>query len=436
MAIFNDYHLLYNIKIIGGYMDNHANEINKLSRELGLLSNYEFNMDELKNLSPLDSTSSSIYIGDNLTYLQGLSKTSPKTIDFCYIDPPYNTGNKIIYHDNRKSVSSDIFGLHNEWMSFLLPRLFHAHKMLKDTGIIAISIDDYEFAHLKILMDKIFGEDNFIGNIVVCRSKNGKGSKRNIASAHEYLLVYGKSDMAELSGQPDDKSLYDKVDCFGEYRIDGMFRKKGDSSLRTDRPNMFYPLYFNPSTGEVQVEPELGLKTVYPIDSKGIERRWLWSKETARERSWELFASKNGVVYVKNYSSSHKRIKVRTLWNDSSFYTERATNEITKIFGSKVFDTPKALNYIMSIINCMAKPDALILDFFAGSGTTAHAAAVLNSLDGGSRKTILMESNHPITKTHIAYKSGFRKISDITISRLNYVSDNFPDFKYKKIEII
>ncbi|HCI4429709.1 TPA: site-specific DNA-methyltransferase, partial [Klebsiella pneumoniae] len=398
---------------------NHANEINKLSRELGLLSNYEFNMDELKNLSPLDSTSSSIYIGDNLTYLQGLSKTSPKTIDFCYIDPPYNTGNKIIYHDNRKSVSSDIFGLHNEWMSFLLPRLFHAHKMLKDTGIIAISIDDYEFAHLKILMDKIFGEDNFIGNIVVCRSKNGKGSKRNIASAHEYLLVYGKSDMAELSGQPDDKSLYDKVDCFGEYRIDGMFRKKGDSSLRTDRPNMFYPLYFNPSTGEVQVEPELGLKTVYPIDSKGIERRWLWSKETARERSWELFASKNGVVYVKNYSSSHKRIKVRTLWNDSSFYTERATNEITKIFGSKVFDTPKALNYIMSIINCMAKPDALILDFFAGSGTTAHAAAVLNSLDGGSRKTILMESNHPITKTHIAYKSGFRKISDITISRLN-----------------
>ncbi|HBQ7329354.1 TPA: site-specific DNA-methyltransferase, partial [Klebsiella pneumoniae] len=414
----------------------HANEINKLSRELGLLSNYEFNMDELKNLSPLDSTSSSIYIGDNLTYLQGLSKTSPKTIDFCYIDPPYNTGNKIIYHDNRKSVSSDIFGLHNEWMSFLLPRLFHAHKMLKDTGIIAISIDDYEFAHLKILMDKIFGEDNFIGNIVVCRSKNGKGSKRNIASAHEYLLVYGKSDMAELSGQPDDKSLYDKVDCFGEYRIDGMFRKKGDSSLRTDRPNMFYPLYFNPSTGEVQVEPELGLKTVYPIDSKGIERRWLWSKETARERSWELFASKNGVVYVKNYSSSHKRIKVRTLWNDSSFYTERATNEITKIFGSKVFDTPKALNYIMSIINCMAKPDALILDFFAGSGTTAHAAAVLNSLDGGSRKTILMESNHPITKTHIAYKSGFRKISDITISRLNYVSDNFPDFKYKKIEII
>ncbi|HBY4500745.1 TPA: site-specific DNA-methyltransferase, partial [Klebsiella pneumoniae] len=415
---------------------NHANEINKLSRELGLLSNYEFNMDELKNLSPLDSTSSSIYIGDNLTYLQGLSKTSPKTIDFCYIDPPYNTGNKIIYHDNRKSVSSDIFGLHNEWMSFLLPRLFHAHKMLKDTGIIAISIDDYEFAHLKILMDKIFGEDNFIGNIVVCRSKNGKGSKRNIASAHEYLLVYGKSDMAELSGQPDDKSLYDKVDCFGEYRIDGMFRKKGDSSLRTDRPNMFYPLYFNPSTGEVQVEPELGLKTVYPIDSKGIERRWLWSKETARERSWELFASKNGVVYVKNYSSSHKRIKVRTLWNDSSFYTERATNEITKIFGSKVFDTPKALNYIMSIINCMAKPDALILDFFAGSGTTAHAAAVLNSLDGGSRKTILMESNHPITKTHIAYKSGFRKISDITISRLNYVSDNFPDFKYKKIEII
>ncbi|KLG02385.1 site-specific DNA-methyltransferase [Enterobacter hormaechei] len=415
-------------------MKYNASEINKLSRELGLFSNYEIGVsDDIGALSPLDPTCSSIYLGDNLMYLQELSRNSPETIDFCYIDPPYNTGSKIIYHDNRKSVSSDVFGFHNEWMSFMLPRLFHAQKVLKDTGVIAISIDDYEFAHLKILMDKVFGEDNFIGNIVVCRSKNGKGSKRNIASSHEYLLVYGKSDKAELFGQPDDKSLYDKVDRYGEYRIDGMFRKKGDSSLRTDRPNMFYPLYFNPETGEVLVEPNSGLNKVYPVDSKGVERRWLWSKETARERSWQLFASKNGVIYVKNYSSSDKRIKVRTLWDDSSFYTERATNEMTKIFGTKVFDTPKALNYIMAIINCMAKPNALILDFFAGSGTTAHAAAILNSLDGGSRKVILMESNHPVSNKHVAFKSGFKKISDITISRLNYISDSYPEFKYKKV---
>ncbi|EEQ5977140.1 site-specific DNA-methyltransferase [Escherichia coli] len=409
--------------------------MNKLSRELGLFSNYEINVSDKVDVSPLDITCSSIYLGDNLIYLHELSRKSPETIDFCYIDPPYNTGNKIIYHDNRKSVSSDVFGIHNEWMSFLLPRLFYAQKMLKDTGVIAISIDDYEFAHLKILMDKIFGEDNFIGNIVVCRSKNGKGSKRNIASSHEYLLVYGKSDQAELFGQPDDKSLYDRIDRYGEYRIDGLFRKKGDSSLRTERPNMYYPLYFNSLTGEVLVEPDIGLKEVYPIDSKGVERRWLWNKDTARERSWQLYASKNGVIYVKNYSSSDKRIKVRSLWDDSSFYTERATNEMKKIFGSKVFDTPKALNYIMAIINCMAKPNAVILDFFAGSGTTAHAATILNSLDGGTRKTILMESNHPIAKTHIAFKSGFKKISDITLSRLNYVSDSYPEFKYKKIFI-
>lgn len=207
-------------------MKHHADEINKLSRELGLFSNYEINVSDKVDVSPLDITCSSIYLGDNLIYLHELSRKSPETIDFCYIDPPYNTGNKIIYHDNRKSVSSDVFGIHNEWMSFLLPRLFYAQKMLKDTGVIAISIDDYEFAHLKILMDKIFGEDNFIGNIVVCRSKNGKGSKRNIASSHEYLLVYGKSDQAELFGQPDDKSLYDRIDRYGEYRIDGLFRKR------------------------------------------------------------------------------------------------------------------------------------------------------------------------------------------------------------------
>lgn len=411
------------------------NKINNVERRLGFYFSDDLLDADLTNLSlELDVDNlpdATLIAGDNVYSLKSLASNAKEIVDVCYIDPPYNTGSKFLYHDNRKSSESDIFGKHSAWMRFMIPRLVAAREIMKQTGVIAISIDDYEFAYLKILMDTIFGEENFIGNIVVCRSKNGKGSNKNIASTHEYLMIYGKSFLAKLNGQLDDDSDYNKVDKYGEYKVDGLFRKKGEASLRLDRPNMFYPLFFNASTGEVFVEPDIGLQQVFPVDSKGIERRWLWNKETARERSWQLYASKKGVVYVKNYSSHDKRKKVRTFWDNTEFYTERATNEITKLFGDKIFDTPKPLKYIMTILDVIAKPDAIIMDFFAGSATTAHASAVLNINDKGTRKTILMESNSQIPTNHVARKYGCNVISDISIARLEKIKQEFPEFKFQ-----
>ena len=416
-------------------MNDLNNKIKKVERRLGFYFSDDLLDADLPNFSlevNVDNLPDATLIaGDNLHSLKVLASNAKETVDACYIDPPYNTGSKFLYHDNRKSDASDIFGQHSAWMTFMIPRLVAAREIIKQTGVIAISIDDYEFAYLKILMDVIFGEDNFIGNIVVCRSKNGKGSNKNIASTHEYLMIYGKSSLAKLNGQLDDVSVYDKVDKHGEYKVDGLFRKKGEASLRLDRPNMFYPLFFNSSTGEVFVEPGVELQQVFPIDSKGVERRWLWSKETARERSWQLYASKKGVVYVKNYSSPNKRKKVRTFWDNTEFYTERATNEITKLFGDKIFDTPKPMKYIMAILDMLAKPDAIIMDFFAGSATTAHAAAVLNTNDKGTRKTILMENNSPIPISHVARKHGCNVISDISIARLEKINLEFPEFTFQ-----
>ncbi|EHR2382921.1 site-specific DNA-methyltransferase [Salmonella enterica] len=411
------------------------NKINKIGERLGFDLSDDLSDADLK-VFPLELNignlpDSTLIVGDNLHSLTMLVSVTKEIVDFCYIDPPYNTGSKFLYHDNRKSSVSDIFGQHSAWMIFMIPRLVAAREIMKQTGVIAISIDDYEFAYLKILMDSIFGEDNFIGNIVVCRSKNGKGSNRNVASTHEYLMIYGKSSLAKLNGQLDDASVYDKADKYGEYKIDGLFRKKGEASLRLERPNMFYPLFFNPSSGEVFVEPGMGLQQVFPVDSKGIERRWLWSKETARERSWQLYASKNGVIYVKNYSSPDKRKKVRTFWDNTEFYTERATNEIKKLFGDKIFDTPKPMKYIMEIIDVLARPDAIIMDFFAGSATTAHASAALNMNDKGTRKTILMENNSPIPTGHVARKHGCNVISDISLARLEKIKLEFPEFIFK-----
>lgn len=368
--------------------------------------------------------------GDNLNALQVISETRNNSINLCYIDPPYNTCNKFIYDDTRISDQQGAFGTHTAWMSFMLPRLVLAHQLLTEDGFICVSIDDNEQPYLRVLLDSIFGSSNFVGNIVVVRSKNGKGSSRNIAVNHEYLIVYGKSSKSQVIGLGDDLSKYDKVDEYGRFKVDGLFRKKGDSSRREDRPNMFYPLFYN-KDGHVFTKHTEGLSTTYPIDSSGIERRWLWGAEKASKESWKLYASKNGVIYVKNYSSHDKKVKLRSVWDENSYLTERATKEIKDIFGEKIFETPKPLKLLEDIILSLCSKDSLILDFFAGSGTTAHAAHNLNIVDAGKRKVLLIEQDVTIPTTHVAYKKGFRYISDITSARLSHIQSLHNNYTYE-----
>lgn len=410
------------------------NEIERVTQKLGFIPcSKNHNVTNFSNDDFFSSQSDCIlFKGDNEHVLTGLQGNFNSLIDFCYIDPPYNTRNSFIYNDKRVSPNFSLFGSHATWMQFMLSRLILVKSLLKDTGIIAISIDDYEQPYLRILLDNIFGEDNFIGNIAVCRSKNGKGSKgNNVAVNHEYILIYGKSTQSKIIGfNNSDDSLYKKIDSYGKYKIDGLFRKKGDHSLREDRPNLFYPLYYD-DQGNVYTEKEHdNLKITYPLDSKGIERRWLWGKEKSTLDSGKLYASPKGVIYVKNYFSPDKRKKIRTLWNDNKYLTERATNEIKNIFGDKIFDTPKAVDLIADIIECCCNNDALILDFFAGSGTTAHSAYMCNLLDKGNRKVILIEHMQEISKKHIAHKKGFQYIADITEKRLEWISNQDKNYQY------
>ena len=231
---------------------------------------------------------------------------------------------------------------------------------------------------------------------------------------------------------------YDKQDEFGHYRIDGVFRKKGVGSLRTDRPNMYYPLYCHPNGGQVSLEPVSGWREVYPVDSNGVERRWLWVAKTAAKRTWQLHASKNGIVYVKNYAGEKKdpkRTKVRTIWTDNEFHTQKGTNEIKQLFGEKVFDTPKPIAFIEKVIDIASEKDAVILDFFAGLGTAAHATATLNKKDKGSRRCILMESNDKIPTKHVAVGMGFSTIADITEYRLRIIKGIMSNFCYQSHSI-
>lgn len=370
--------------------------------------------------------------GDNIDALTVLTDKYLEAVDFCYIDPPYNTGSNFVYCDRRNSIDSGVWGKHAAWMSFMLPRLVLMHALMASSGVAAISIDDYEYAHLKILLDHVFGAGNHLGTLIVQRSKNGKGARANIAVGHEHVVLYGKTEAAKIHGFPEsDPDSYSKQDEHGRYKVDGLFRKKGEASRREDRPNMFFPLYYD-SAGNVFVENVGGeLKEVFPVDSKGVERRWLWGAEKVARESWKLYASPNGVIYVKNYLTREKRVKVRSIWDSSRYLTERATNEITEIYGEKVFETPKPLGLIEDLITCCAGSGALILDYFCGTATTAHAAYNVNRLDGGGRKVILVEQNSAISKDHIAAVNGFKRIADISEHRLKFIASQDARYKYR-----
>jgi len=370
--------------------------------------------------------------GDNLEALAMLTRQHTQQVDFCYIDPPYNTGSKFIYDDKRHTPDTGIWGRHTLWMSFMLPRLVFMRELLRDTGIAAISIDDYEYAQLKILMDQVFGAENYFGTLIVHRSKNGKGSKAHIAISHEHVLIYGKTSKAQIIGLPElDPESYKKKDAHGQYKIDGLFRKKGAASKRTDRPNMFYPLYYDDQGNVFTENPHGRLREALPVDSKGEEKRWLWGLDKAKEDSWRLYASPQGVIYVKNYLTEEKRIKVRSLWDDPRYLTERATNEITEIYGEKVFETPKPLGLIEDLIKCCTSQNAIILDFFCGTATTAHAAYNVNKEDGGKRQVILVEHEAKVPDDHIAATQGFKDIAAIAEFRLHRLTERDPTYQFK-----
>lgn len=377
------------------------------------------------------NTECALVKADNLKALSAMYLRGDVKIDFCYIDPPYNTGGTFVYDDKRKIDRGGLWGRHEDWMSFMLPRLTLAHSLLRDDGIIAISIDDYEYAHLKIMMDTIFEEENYIATLVVCRSKNGKGGRANVAVNHEYVLVYGKTPNALLHGIAEsDSGKYDREDEHGRFTIDGLFRKKGDASLREDRPNLFYPLYYAQDGSVYADKVSDHLHEVFPMDSKGVERRWLWGLDKARAESWKLYASKGGVIYVKNYNSDSKRVKIRSIFDKLGYLTDRATTEIKEIYGDKVFETPKPMELIKDLIECCCAKDAVILDFFAGTGTTAHAAYELNRTTNAYRKTVLVEHPHPVSLGHMAGKNGFETTADITEFRLKKIRKDDPGFEY------
>ncbi len=339
--------------------------------------------------------------GDNLEALTTLAYTHAGRIDVIYIDPPYNTGNKdFVYNDS--FVDREDTYRHSKWLSFMSRRLRIAKQLLSDKGVIFISIDDNEQAQLKLLCDEVFGEKNFVANIIWKSKSGGANDTSAIATDHEYALVYCR-DIKNLSLNNDKEAIvttsYNKQDEKGRYSLDRL-----DKQSLGYQPSLDFPI-IGPDGREYVVEHK------NPYNKKA---RWRWGKDTVRERYDELVFI-YPYVYTKNYEKKDGQ-KPRSILIDERFGRTRTGSTILRsIIGQQnIFTYPKPTNLIIYLLSISTSTTSTILDFFAGSGTTLHATMQLNAKDGGHRQCILVTNNENSICENVTYERNKRVIEGYT----------------------
>jgi len=368
--------------------------------------------------------------GDNLEILKHLKHAYAGAVKMIYIDPPYNTGSDgFVYQDDRRFTPEQLARLggmdldeacrvleftakksnsHSAWLTFMYPRLYIARELLREDGVIFISIDDNEQAQLKILCDEVFGEENFVGNFIWHKKITGGYDNDHLNTQHEYILIYVKQINNFKMNFEQKESSYTLQDKNGKYfKWDSLWNVGGLSYS----PSLDYPI----------TAPD-GSK-IYPIGERGVAF-WLWSKEKVEREKDELKFTKDKTgkwkVYKKVYASD-AIVPASLLDKEIVKGNTQSSAEIKNLFGGvKVFKYAKPVALIKYLIDRAINPTDLILDFFAGSGTTAHAVMQLNAEDGenGRRRFILAQLPEPTDKKSEAYKAGYETIFQITQARL------------------
>lgn len=339
--------------------------------------------------------------GDNYHALYTLTFTHKRKVDVIYIDPPYNTGNRSWRYNNKYVDKEDQFR-HSKFISFMNKRLRLSKMLLKENGILICAIDDYEIASIRFLLDDIFGEKNRLGTLVIVQNPRGRNDDKFFATQHEYLLIYAKnSDKAYVKDFTLNESDIDKYkykDNISPY-MEVTYVRGGNNSKRIERPNLFYPIYYNKEKNELSLEHKKGDIKLLPIKTNGEERTWRWDRNTFQKS----FKTEISVKYIKGEYKLFKKRRLldstgkrpKTVWTDSKY--DASSNGIMvlrKILGNDtLFNYPKSLYAVKDILEITTSINSNILDFFAGSGTTGHAVLELNKEDGGNRQFILCTNN-------------------------------------------
>ena len=375
--------------------------------------------------------------GDNFHSLSVLNYTHKEKIDVIYIDPPYNTGNKdFIYNDS--FVDKEDGYRHSKWLNFMEKRLNLANKLMKDSGVIFISIDDNEQANLKLLCDKIFGESNKIAVLPTIMNLKGNQDEFGFAGTHEYTLVYAKNKSnAQINEFKLDEENFEEwlEDETGYYKKGAILKRTGTDAPREKRPLSYYPILINKATDEIANITELEYFKIYNkaekkfddnyIDelknkyeklnfffllplSENIKTSWRWQYSKVVREKDEIIVQKSNNSYTL-YKKQRPNLgelptkKPKTIFYKPEYSSGNGTNRLKQFFGEKLFNNPKPLDLIKDLIYLGSKKDSVILDFTAGSGTTADAVLSLNKEDGGNRHFILCTDNENNICTNVCY---------------------------------
>lgn len=398
--------------------------------------------DEAHNQKEVNINSENLLIkGDNLEVLKHLANSYYEQIKMIYIDPPYNTGGDgFVYQDDRKFTVKELQQLigideekakrileftqrksnsHSAWLTFMYPRLYIAYQLLKEEGLIFISIDDNEVVQLKMLMDEIFGEENFVGDIPTIMNLKGNQDNFGFAETHEYFLVYAKDKSKAIINKFDvaEEELLSiwQEDEYGLYKEADNLRATGENAPRSKRQNLWYPVFLNEETNEFYItEDDKPIDNndtiILPINPEGEELSWYWGKTTFQDKRHNLILKKtlNGWQFYRKQRPELGDLptkKPKSFFYKSDYSTSTATTQLKNLFGKKVFKGPKPKPFIMDLLIIGMDNNDTILDFFAGSGTTGEAVLQLNADDGGNRKFILVQLPEQIDpkKNKVAY---------------------------------
>jgi adenine-specific DNA-methyltransferase len=391
-----------------------------------------------------DTTQNLFIEGDNLDVLKLLQETYLNKVKMIYIDPPYNTGNDILYkndfscsgndyltHSGQKTdngmvaiTNTETNGrFHSDWLSMMYSRIRLARNFLKDDGIFVVTIDHYEIYNLGNICDEVFGHENRLGLITIYINPKGRNQEKFFSPCTEYMLVYAKNirsaNFNEVVIDEEKLSEFSKSDTIGNFRYDNFMRARTSSS-RQVKPAFWYPIFVSKDFSKLTTKETEGYYKVYPIKNDK-EYTWKTIPETFEVRNNNSYfkaelVNDEIVIYNKYYENQI----FKNIWTNKKYFPEfNGTQIIKKLFdGKNYFSFPKSVYAVKDILKIITKNDDIIMDFFAGSGTTAHALLELNLEDNGNRRFIAVQMDAECDENTEAFKDGYKTISKISKERI------------------
>lgn len=424
-----------------------------------------------------NETQNLVIEGDNLEVLKLLQKSYAGKVKLIYIDPPYNTGKDFVYPDNfqnsiqnyleltgqmegRAKITSNTEAsgrFHTDWLNMLLPRLTLARSLLRQDGVVFISIDDRELTGLRMIANEVFGEERFVATITVVNNMKGRNDKKYVAATHEYVVVYAGPTF-ESNGLPlttEQRAAFKYIDEKGNKYALRDLRKRGGPDRREDRENMFFPIFWDESAGRASLERQAPTDIeIAPLRGDGSEGCWRWGSEKVRqhlawlhpkrsERTGRLdvdhrvyldasLAVEDDIEVGEEDSDDddepiERTSKPKSVWLGGEFSSDSGMRALKALLPGKVFDFPKSIDFLRTCVLLGTKGDDIVLDLFSGSGAAAQAVMQQNAMDGERRRFICIQLPEPLDPSEkkqkvaaaLCDKLGLpRKISELTKERI------------------